>query len=341
MNDLLATLLGIGVSVAQVLFWIWVVTAMMKHFNSKTFKHPWGKYLLYSVAVCVVLGIFYSITMPKSASKSTKAATTIYPTKITKISEAKDHYWVIEGTTKAPDKAKVLVTAEKKSNFNYGDNEGQSVSEASFARVHNGKFKVKADPMDIENADTGKTGQTTPVAIFATTKVKGDWSDSNLPKDWKKQKLTPVKLKMSQSQAKYMNDDDDDSSSSSNDSSDSSSSESSAVESARKQNDKSNTQKYYEALQKLPEESHGAIDKAYYDKNSEQAIIVIDDANLMGTDAQLKHNVRECWSIGQGIYEKYSPLPDKINGDFVVVKDSAGNELAHTGMLGGFKYSGE
>ncbi|WP_461240478.1 hypothetical protein [Paucilactobacillus sp. N302-9] len=136
----------------------------------------------------------------------------MYATQVTNVSENKDHYWVIEGTTKAPNKSKVMVTATKKSNFNYGSQEGESTAEASFAKVKNGKFRVTADPVNINNASTGKVGQKTPVAVFATTAVKGDWTDSNLPKKWKNEHFKPIDLTMSQAQADYMNDDDSDSS---------------------------------------------------------------------------------------------------------------------------------
>lgn len=153
------------------------------------------------------------------------AKTKMYSTKVTKITEAKDHMWLIQGTTKAPNKSKIMLTPTKKSNFDYGDQEGQSTATGEYAKVKNGKFKVKADPIDIENAETGKTGQKTPVAIFATTYVKGDWTSSNLPKNWKSKHFKRTTLTMSATQATYMNDDSDSGSSGSKVSSSSSSTE--------------------------------------------------------------------------------------------------------------------
>lgn len=165
-------------------------------------------------------------TDTKQASTSNSAK--IYSTKVTKISETKDHYWLIEGTSKAPNNAKVMLTATDKDNFNYGNQEGESISGGSFAKVKDGKFKVIADPIDINNANTAKSGQSTSVVTFATKKFKGNWADLNLPKNWKNKNLKSIKLIMTQSQADYMNDDKTEDSSSSSESSTSTTSTSSS-----------------------------------------------------------------------------------------------------------------
>lgn len=180
----------------------------------------------------LVIIVFFAFAPFLSRNADTKQASTSinaksYSTKVNKISETNDHYWLIEGTSKAPNNSKIMLTATDKDNFNYGNQEGESVSGNNFAKVKDGKFKVVADPIDINNADTGKAEQTTKVAIFATDKVKGDWTDGNLPKSWQDKKFKPVTLTMSQSQADYMNDGGDEDTSSSQFSESSSSNENS------------------------------------------------------------------------------------------------------------------
>lgn len=109
----------------------------------------------------------------------------------------------------------------------------------------------------------------------------------------------------------------------------------------RKKNEKLNYQELQSYLSKLSTKYHGAIDNAYYSKADSATVIILDSDILSMSDNQLKAAVRGAWNIGQNAAEKYSPLPDSVNANYITVKDSTGNNLAHTSMFGSFKYDGE
>lgn len=115
-------------------------------------------------------------------------------------------------------------------------------------------------------------------------------------------------------------------------------SESKAITAKRKQNEKTNYQRYLIALQKLPQTSKGAITHAYYDKNYGTTYITLNNEILNVSDSQLKSAVHNAWNIGENYYDKYSPMPDSITALQVTVQDESGNRLGHTSIMGNFKY---
>ncbi|QOJ85184.1 hypothetical protein [Lentilactobacillus parabuchneri] len=125
--------------------------------------------------------------------------------------------------------------------------------------------------------------------------------------------------------------------------------ESSSADKAMKKQEKAQREKsgklHYKQLQNylsnLPTKYEGAIDDAYYSPQDSKTIIVMNEAVLDVSAAKLKAVVRGAWNLGQNAYNKYSPLPDNVNANYVTVQDSAGNELAHTSLLGNFDYDAD
>lgn len=107
---------------------------------------------------------------------------------------------------------------------------------------------------------------------------------------------------------------------------------------AKKAQEQENFRQYENALRQLPKKSNGAFTSAYYDFSKKETILVANNGVLNGTDAQVKSAVHQAWSVSQRYDEQYEPMPDSIMAYRITVQDDAGDQLAHTGVLGGFKY---
>ncbi|WP_338230839.1 hypothetical protein [Lactiplantibacillus paraxiangfangensis] len=112
------------------------------------------------------------------------------------------------------------------------------------------------------------------------------------------------------------------------------------LSSARKANEKKNFASYKKALATVPTKTHNAISKAYFDKTSEQTVLVLSDDALSLNDNELKGVVRSAWNAGENLLDNYTPFPDDDAAAalYITVQDSAGNRLAHTSAFGNFKY---
>lgn len=164
-------------------------------------------------AVCFTF--FMSLLLVLSGSTSANASPkakvkgyTIYKTKIKKITENKYHDWVIKGTTKAPNKAKIIATPNNRSNLNYGETAAESKSGAAWAKVKNNKFTAVVSPVSISNTVNEKSGQKIKAQIFAIKNYKKKWTKPSISKKVVKKaknNFSPVTLTISASQAKYDN----------------------------------------------------------------------------------------------------------------------------------------
>ncbi|MDF7668501.1 O-antigen ligase family protein [Lactobacillus sp. ESL0703] len=108
-------------------------------------------------------------------------------------------------------------------------------------------------------------------------------------------------------------------------------------------NKHNNLKKLKDALANLPEDTNNTIVDARLDDENLSIEITLTDDALSGTDAQLRSLTKKAWNIGINYANKYAPYPEDTiseNRPEVDIYDEAGNTLATTGFLGGFKFKG-
>lgn len=214
------------------------------------------------VIMLVVMGVLLVGSVISELLKPDPNSKTVYSTKIEKISVDSDKDWKIEGTTKAPDGAKVIVIAN---DDNY--NEASEVDESTYAVVQDGKFTATVDLINLASGEESeKVNNKVKAKVVAVTGLKQKWTEGEMPKfvTTAAKKTDDVIFKVSQAQAEYSlslnnDDDDDDSSSSSSSPSSSSSSSSSSSFAATKLQDDSyyETGITYEQIARNPKENMG------------------------------------------------------------------------------------
>lgn len=171
------------------------------------------------VIMLVVMGVLLAGSVISELLKPDPNSKTVYSTKIEKISVDSDKDWKIEGTTKAPDGAKVIVIANDDSH-----NEASEVDESTYAVVQDGKFTATVDLINLASGEESeKVNNKVKAKVVAVTGLKQKWTEGEMPKfvTTAAKKTDDVIFKVSQAQAEYslsLNNDadaDDDSSSSS------------------------------------------------------------------------------------------------------------------------------
>lgn len=146
----------------------------------------------------------------------------IYSVDIKDVQEDDMHDWVVKGDTKAPNGAKIIITASNPNNRNYGDNNSESKALASWPKVDDKKAVALTDPIGLSDATTEKEGQKIKVLVFAVTNYASDWDSIEIPKrivNKAKDNIKPYTLIVTKGQEKYsasLNDDNSNSSSSNN-----------------------------------------------------------------------------------------------------------------------------
>lgn len=150
-----------------------------------------------------------SVTTGANAKSKVKVkGYTLYKTKITKISENEYHDWVVKGTTKAPNKTKIMATPISRKNLNYGETSAESKKGASWAKVKNHKFTAAISPVSTTATVKEHPGQKTKTQIFAIKNYHKKWTNASVPKKVVKKvksNFTPINLVLSESQANYDN----------------------------------------------------------------------------------------------------------------------------------------
>lgn len=108
-------------------------------------------------------------------------------------------------------------------------------------------------------------------------------------------------------------------------------------------NRKKNFSEYKQALSSIPQKTKYAIVKAYFDEESDSTIVVLSDETLSLSSNELKSVARTAWNSTQDLITSYAPFPeDEASAEmYVTVQDSSGNKIAHTSLLGSFKYDGD
>lgn len=179
----------------------------------------------------------------------------LYSTKIGKVTEDSNNNWVLSGTSKAPNGAKIIVTPANTESLDYKQVSAESKSLASWAKVENGKFTVLVDPVELIDGDESQ-GQTIKTIVFAISNYNKAWTKSQISgkiASTAKKNFNTKVLTVSSKQASYYSSLGKDSSSSSTSSESSSSSSSSAT------NDLSsyNTGITYDQLARTPKQYKG------------------------------------------------------------------------------------
>lgn len=108
------------------------------------------------------------------------------------------------------------------------------------------------------------------------------------------------------------------------------------VKKAKKE--KANFAAYKNDLKTIPSGTNGAITSAYYDKTSEQTILVLSDDAMGFSDNELKMVAKSAWNLGTKMENTYSPMTYDANAGGIVIQDSAGDQIAHSSMFGNFKF---
>lgn len=141
--------------------------------------------------------------------ESTVKQEKIYATKVTKISNNEYGDWVVEGTTSAPNNAKIMVTSSDTEEINFGEDATDSASDG-WTTVHQGKFKVIISGINVHYEETYSVGTTAKAYIFAIDNYNKKWDYINkIPKrvlTTMQNKITPTKLTYNQEIVDYLND---------------------------------------------------------------------------------------------------------------------------------------
>jgi len=115
------------------------------------------------------------------------------------------------------------------------------------------------------------------------------------------------------------------------------------VNKAKAKNEKENLADYKKALKSVPEKTKGAITDAYVDKDSGETMVTLSDDALGYSSNELKAVAKTAWNSIGSLRDNYTPFPDDAGSTemYITIQDSAGNKIAHTSLLGSFKYDGD
>lgn len=115
------------------------------------------------------------------------------------------------------------------------------------------------------------------------------------------------------------------------------------VKATKKANDQKNFDDYKNALTTLPDQSNGALTKAYVDNDSGNTVLVLSDDALSLSSNELKSVCKSAWNLGIKMSNSYMPGDNSVGNasKYITIEDNTGNRLAHTSLFGSFKYDGE
>lgn len=130
------------------------------------------------------MSIFVSFSAFNTVQSNVDASTfltkhKIYKVKVTSVKTDKKAKWIIKGTSKAPSGTKIYATTADKQNANYGVNAAQSTKNKTWATMKHGKFSLAINPHVLKNATDYQTNQHFKVYLFAVSKLKSSWANSN------------------------------------------------------------------------------------------------------------------------------------------------------------------
>lgn len=118
----------------------------------------------------------------------------IYKVNIQTVSEDNNsHNWILKGTTKAPDKAKIVIIPSDNTDILGYDNGSESENEdhLGWPKVKKGKVDTSASPESLSVEISKKAGQKANVLVFAITNT-----NTNDEKTWENPDITTVPKKI-------------------------------------------------------------------------------------------------------------------------------------------------
>ncbi|MCC7669466.1 hypothetical protein C0V80_07815 [Leuconostoc pseudomesenteroides] len=150
----------------------------MKQNSSRTMNHHSSPIFIFLLSIFVSFSAFNTVNSNVDASTFlTKHK--LYKVKITSVKTDDKAKWIIKGTSKAPTGTKIYATTADKQNANYGINAAQSTKNKTWATMKHGKFSLAIDPHVLKNATNYQLNQHFKVYLFAVSKLKSSWANSN------------------------------------------------------------------------------------------------------------------------------------------------------------------
>ncbi|MGQ2284373.1 hypothetical protein [Leuconostoc pseudomesenteroides] len=150
----------------------------MKQNSSRTMNHHSSPIIIFLLSIFVSFSAFNTVNSNVDASTFlTKHK--LYKVKITSVKTDDKAKWIIKGTSKAPTGTKIYATTADKQNANYGINAAQSTKNKTWATMNHGKFSLAIDPHVLKNATNYQMNQHFKVYLFAVSKLKSSWANSN------------------------------------------------------------------------------------------------------------------------------------------------------------------
>ncbi|MDI6553409.1 hypothetical protein [Leuconostoc falkenbergense] len=178
----------------------------MNRNNSKALNHHLSPIIIFLLSIFVSFSAFNTVQSNVDASTFlTKHK--IYKVKVVSVKTDKKAKWIIKGTSKAPSGTKIYATTADKQNANYGVNAAQSTKNKTWATMKHGKFSLAINPHVLKNATDYQTNQHFKVYLFAVSKLKSSWANSNAISASAmhdiRSKVSSNKLKYTKSQSNY------------------------------------------------------------------------------------------------------------------------------------------
>ncbi|MFC6275301.1 Ltp family lipoprotein [Levilactobacillus tangyuanensis] len=162
----------------------------------------------------LLIGIIVLLILPLSACGVDAHATkvdghAIYAVNVQATKATDNGDWTVHGTTKAPNNAKIIVTSADEDDDFFGELGGEATNDlASWATVHDGKFSVNVDPINVAYRAKYQAGDKCRIQIFAITDYHKPWTDSTIAKNIATKavdKFDSTTLSLTSSQAEYFN----------------------------------------------------------------------------------------------------------------------------------------
>lgn len=206
--------------IASISFWILLIIFIMDKIRKKTSKvNSTLLTIVFSIGFLLfILAIIFNPTNQKEETdKSAKSIKTanykLYKLRVDNVSVTDLSDWKVEGTTDAPDGAKLFATyGDENDDNDYGLNAASSSYVDSWSTVRDGKFTMYVNPLDLHYEETYKGNTNFQAFLFAITGLKGGLSKYNdepvissklkglIPK-----KVDTTELTLNDSQADYYN----------------------------------------------------------------------------------------------------------------------------------------
>ncbi|WP_282803659.1 DUF308 domain-containing protein [Secundilactobacillus kimchicus] len=115
------------------------------------------------------------------------------------------------------------------------------------------------------------------------------------------------------------------------------------VDKKKAANERQNFASYKRALTQLPAKTKHVVTSAKVDPTSGETVVVLYDDALSLSTNELKNLAKTTWITISNMRDSYTPFPDNDSSSelYTTIEDSAGNKIAHTSLLGNFKFDSD